>query len=81
MTPLVPALGGALMVIGLIGMFVGLQKTPERPPAPRRSTRLPLPQPSRRCKDTLGLCPKTHQKPKVSGLPAFRQLRCRIFYV
>lgn len=48
MTPLVPALGGALMVIGLIGMFVGLQKTPERPPAPRRSTRLPLPQLSRR---------------------------------
>ena len=28
-----------------------------------------LPQPSRRCKDTLGLFPKTHQKPEVSGLP------------
>ena len=27
---------------------------------------------------TLGLCPKTHQKPEVSLLPAFRQLRCRI---
>ena len=29
--------------------------------------------------NTLGLRPKTHQKPEVSGLPAFRQLRCRIF--
>ena len=39
-----------------------------------------MPQPSRRCKDTLGLCPKTHQKPEVSGLPVFRQLRCRISF-
>ena len=48
MTLLVPALGGALMVIGIIGLIAGLRKTPERPPAPRRNTRFALPRLSRR---------------------------------
>lgn len=40
MNPVVPALGGALVVAGLIGIVVGLVPSPERPAAPRR-TRLP----------------------------------------
>lgn len=41
MTPLVPGVGGALLVIGVIGLVAGLQQRPERPPAPRRASRLP----------------------------------------
>ena len=37
MTPLIPALAGALLVAGLIGIIAGLRRTPHRPPAPRRS--------------------------------------------
>ena len=48
MTPLIPALGGALVVIGLIGIVAGLQKTPQRPPAPRRIARVPMVRLSRR---------------------------------
>ena len=48
MTLLVPAVGGALMVIGIIGLIAGLRKAPERPPAPRRNTRFALPRLSRR---------------------------------
>ncbi len=40
MTPLVPGVGGALVVIGVIGLVAGLQRTPERPAAPRRPGRL-----------------------------------------
>ena len=43
MTLLVPALGGALMVAGIIGLFAGLQKTPVKPAAPRSNTRFALP--------------------------------------
>ncbi|KGN41024.1 type II secretion system F family protein [Knoellia aerolata] len=44
MTPLVPAVAGALVVAGLIGLVVGLRPTPPRPPSPRRSH--PLTRPS-----------------------------------
>lgn len=40
MTALIPGLGGALLVAGLIGAALGLRKSPEKPPAPAR-TRLP----------------------------------------
>jgi tight adherence protein B len=38
-TPLIPALAGALLVAGLIGIVVGLRHGPQQPPAPRRSRR------------------------------------------
>jgi tight adherence protein B len=41
MTALIPALGGALVVAGLIGVATGMRRSPERPPAPIRM-RLPL---------------------------------------
>jgi Flp pilus assembly protein TadB len=34
MTALIPGLGGALVVAGLIGVATGLRRSPERPPAP-----------------------------------------------
>ena len=37
MTPLVPAIAGALVVAGLIGLTLGLQRTPPPPPMPRRA--------------------------------------------
>ena len=37
MTPLVPAIAGALVVAGLIGLTLGLRRTPPPPPAPRRA--------------------------------------------
>ena len=37
MTPLLPAVAGALVVAGLIGVIVGLRKAPPRPSVPRRS--------------------------------------------
>jgi tight adherence protein B len=37
MTPLVPALGGALMVAGLIGAGIGVRRTPETPDRLRRT--------------------------------------------
>ena len=36
MTPLIPALAGALLVAGLIGIVAGLRRTPKPPPAPQR---------------------------------------------
>ena len=39
MTPLIPALAGALLVAGLIGIIAGLRRTPQRPPAPQRTWR------------------------------------------
>ena len=48
MTLLVPAVGGALMVIGIIGLIAGIQKTPVKPAAPRSNTRFALPRLSRR---------------------------------
>src|ERR1019366_9342009 len=41
MIALIPGLGGALLVVGLIGAATGLRRSPERPPAPTRM-RLPL---------------------------------------
>jgi Flp pilus assembly protein TadB len=41
MTPAVPALGGALVVAGLIGLTVGVRRAPERPPT-QRHTATPL---------------------------------------
>lgn len=40
MMPFLAALAGALIVAGLIGLFVGLQPVPERPAAPRRPSRV-----------------------------------------
>ena len=37
MTPLIPALAGALLVAGLIGIVAGLRRTPKPPPAPQRA--------------------------------------------
>lgn len=37
MTPLIPGVGGALVVAGLIGVVVGLRRAPERPPGPRQN--------------------------------------------
>jgi tight adherence protein B len=36
-TPLIPALAGALLVAGLIGILAGLRRTLEPPPAPQRA--------------------------------------------
>ena len=33
---LIPALGGALVVAGIIGVILGVRRTPVAPPAPRR---------------------------------------------
>jgi tight adherence protein B len=41
-TPLIPAVAGALLVAGLIGTIAGLRRTPESPPAPKRA-RIGLP--------------------------------------
>jgi Flp pilus assembly protein TadB len=35
--PLIPALAGALLVAGLIGIVAGLRRTPKSPPAPQRA--------------------------------------------
>ena len=43
MTALLPALAGALVVAGLLGLVVGLRPAPPRPPAPRRSHPAPGP--------------------------------------
>jgi tight adherence protein B len=37
MTPLLPAIAGALVVAGLIGLTLGLRRTPPPPPTPRRA--------------------------------------------
>jgi Flp pilus assembly protein TadB len=41
-TPVIPALAGALLVAGLIGIFAGLRRTPKSPPALHRA-RIGLP--------------------------------------
>ncbi len=52
MSPLIPALGGALMVMGVLGIIAGLQPRPEEPAAPRR-VRLASPRLSRRSQGLL----------------------------
>ena len=48
MTPLVPAVGGALVVAGVLGVAVGAQRRPVAPPSPRRGPVLPRLRLSRR---------------------------------
>ena len=48
MTALVPAIAGALLVAGLIGLIVGLRKTPPPAPAPRTHRRATA-RPAGRC--------------------------------
>lgn len=36
MTPIIPAVGGALVVLGTLGIIAGMRKTPVRPAAPAR---------------------------------------------
>ncbi len=43
MTPLIPALGAALVLAGLLGIVAGLRKVPVRAAAPRRTRQLPIP--------------------------------------
>ena len=54
MTALLPALGGALIVAGIIGVAVGLVPSPERSAAPRRRARFAAFRPSRRARLLLG---------------------------
>lgn len=37
MTALIPGIGGALVVAGVLGIIIGVRRTPERPAAPSRS--------------------------------------------
>jgi len=48
MTPLVAAVAGALVVAGLIGIVVGLHRSPVPPPRPRRTATVRRPRISRR---------------------------------
>ncbi len=41
MTPLIPAVGAALLIAGLIGIVAGLRPVPLRPPVPPRARHLP----------------------------------------
>ena len=54
MTALVPAIGGALVVVGIIGVIVGVIPQPERPAAPRRRSPLSRLRFSRRSRLLLG---------------------------
>ncbi|HET7725062.1 MAG TPA: type II secretion system F family protein, partial [Propionibacteriaceae bacterium] len=55
MTGLVPALGGALVIAGLIGIVVGIVPSPERPPGPRRTRWVARIRISRRSRVLLGV--------------------------
>jgi tight adherence protein B len=55
MTAMVPALGGALMVVGVLGLIVGLTPSLDRLPAPRRRSLLVRVQLSRRSQLLLGV--------------------------
>ena len=48
MTPLVPAVGGALVVAGVLGVALGAQRRPLSPPSPRRGPAVPRLRLSRR---------------------------------
>lgn len=48
MTPLVPAVGGALVVAGVLGVALGVQRRPVVPPSPRRGPAMPRLRLSRR---------------------------------
>ena len=54
MTALVPAIGGALVVVGIIGVIVGVIPQPDRPAAPRRQSPLSRLRLSRRSRLLLG---------------------------
>ena len=54
MTALVPAIGGALVVVGIIGVIVGVIPQPDRPAAPRRRSPLSRLRLSRRSRLLLG---------------------------
>ena len=54
MTALLPALGGALMVAGILGVIVGMIPSPERPAAPRRGSPVARLRLSRRSRVLLG---------------------------
>jgi Flp pilus assembly protein TadB len=54
MTALVPAIGGALVAVGIIGLIVGFMPQPDRPAAPRRGSPLSRLRLSRRSKLLLG---------------------------
>lgn len=54
MTALVPAIGGALVVVGIIGVIVGVTPQPDRPAAPRRRSPLSRLRFSRRSRLLLG---------------------------
>ena len=54
MTAVVPAIGGALVVVGIIGVIVGLVPQPEAPTAPRRRSPLSRLRISRRSRLLLG---------------------------
>jgi len=53
-TALVPAIGGALVVVGIIGVIVGVIPQPDRPAAPRRRSPVWGPRFSRRSRLLLG---------------------------
>jgi Flp pilus assembly protein TadB len=54
LTALVPAIGGALVVVGIIGVIVGVTPQPDRPAAPRRRSPLSRLRFSRRSRLLLG---------------------------
>ncbi len=42
MTPLIPAVGAALVLAGILGIAAGIRQVPTRPPAPKKPLRLPV---------------------------------------
>ena len=42
MTPLIPAIGAALILAGILGIAAGIRRVPARPPTPKKSLRLPV---------------------------------------
>ncbi len=42
MTPLIPAVGAALVIVGILGIAAGIRRVPARPPAPKKPLHLPV---------------------------------------